>query len=136
MLNPTTYQSAARKLRKIADALDKRCKPKTPREKAIRQAHGGEQSRTTALTSTVHGLSRYAKELAERHRRSVEISTVYHITHLKPQPSIMEVAENLLARYPSVDDITDFILRDGRGHCVSDAAALDLAKQIKKKFQR
>ncbi|HAR46243.1 MAG TPA: hypothetical protein DCS05_08780 [Nitrospiraceae bacterium] len=56
MLNPTTYQAAARKLRKLADDLDMRCKPKTPREKA-------------ALTSTVHGLSRYAKNLADRHRR-------------------------------------------------------------------
>ena len=56
-MNPTTYQVAARKLRKIADDFDKRCKPKTPRDKA-------------ALTSTVHGLSRYAKDLSDRHRRT------------------------------------------------------------------
>jgi hypothetical protein len=58
-LSPTTYQSAARCLRKIADALEARCKPKTPRQKA-------------ALTSTVYGLSRYAKALADRHRRTTK----------------------------------------------------------------
>lgn len=55
ILKSTTYQAAARRLRKLADHLDKRCKPKTPRQKA-------------ALTSTVYGLSRYAKMLADRHR--------------------------------------------------------------------
>jgi len=53
----TTYRAAARKLRKIADHLEARCKPKTPRQKA-------------ALTSTVYSLSRYAKQLADKHRRT------------------------------------------------------------------
>ncbi len=57
-LKPITYQAAARRLRQIADQLDARCEPKTPRQKA-------------ALTSTVYGLSRYARHLAEKHRRRV-----------------------------------------------------------------
>ena len=56
-LNFTTYQAAARKLRKIADNLDARCKPRTPRQKA-------------ALTSAVYGLSRFAQALAKKHRRT------------------------------------------------------------------
>jgi len=58
-LKPTTYQAAARRLRKIAANLDARCAPRTPRQKA-------------ALTSTVYGLSRYARHLAERHRKTIE----------------------------------------------------------------
>lgn len=58
-LKPITYEAAARRLRKIADQLESRCWPKTPRQKA-------------ALTSTVYGLSRYARHLAEKHRRTTE----------------------------------------------------------------
>jgi len=58
-LKSTTYQAAARKLRRIAKNLNARRFPKTPRQKA-------------ALTSTVYGLSRYARNLAERHRRTIE----------------------------------------------------------------
>lgn len=58
-LRPETYRAAARRLRKTADYLNARCEPKTPRQKA-------------ALTSTVYGLSRYARHLAEKHRRKVE----------------------------------------------------------------
>jgi hypothetical protein len=57
MLKPVTYQAAARRLRKFADQIDARCTPKTPRQKA-------------ALTSAVYGLSRYGRQLAERHRRT------------------------------------------------------------------
>jgi len=58
-LKPSTYQAAARRLRKIADNLDARCAPKTPRQKA-------------ALTSTVYGLSRYARQLADKHRSTTK----------------------------------------------------------------
>ncbi len=56
-MKPITYQAAARRLRQIADQLEKRCKPKTPRQKA-------------ALTSAIYGLSRYAQHLAQKHRRT------------------------------------------------------------------
>lgn len=59
MLNPVTYQAAARRLRQIADQLEARCEPQTPRQKA-------------ALTSAVYGLSRYARQLSDRHRSKIE----------------------------------------------------------------
>ncbi len=58
-LKPITYRAAARRLRKIADHFDARCEPKTPRQKA-------------ALTSTVYGLSRYVRNLSDRHRKAIE----------------------------------------------------------------
>jgi hypothetical protein len=51
---PASYRAAARKLRKIADALDARCEPQSPSDKA-------------ALTSAVHRLTHTARALSARH---------------------------------------------------------------------
>ncbi len=59
MLKAEVYRAAARRLRKIADQIETRCEPRTPRQKA-------------ALTSAVYGLSRYAQNLSQKHRKKIE----------------------------------------------------------------
>lgn len=59
VLRPESYQAAARRVRRMADALEARSAPQTPREQA-------------ALTSAIHTLSHYAQDLSRRHRRSRE----------------------------------------------------------------
>lgn len=60
-MTPESYLAAARKLRKIAAHLDARCTPQTPHERA-------------SLTSTIHGLALFARQLSQRHRAVDEIS--------------------------------------------------------------
>ncbi len=75
MLKSATYRAAARKLRMIADQFDARSKPKTPRQDTTpcaRAKHSQPLGAGSALTSAVYGLSRYAKALADRHRRKIE----------------------------------------------------------------
>jgi hypothetical protein len=100
-MKPATYHAAARKLRTIADQLDARSAPRTPRQKA-------------ALTSAVYGLSRYAKTLADRHRRTVEGKP-------KSKP------------YCINDDVTGFILREDQ-RTPRPRAAKITAKKINRKF--
>ena len=54
-LRRSQYRAAARCIRQYADAIEQRSAPLTPRELA-------------ALTSAIHGLSRYAPSLSPRHR--------------------------------------------------------------------
>lgn len=58
-LHPNTYRAAARRLRKFADNIDARSKPKTARQKA-------------ALTRTIYDLSRFTQNLSKMHRRKTE----------------------------------------------------------------
>lgn len=53
-MQPSSYRAAARRLRQMADALEARAEPTTPREKA-------------ALTSTLHTLEMYVRRLVARH---------------------------------------------------------------------
>lgn len=55
-MSPESYRAAARRLRKMADDLEARCTPQTPREQA-------------ALTSTLTGIARYTWHLVCRHKR-------------------------------------------------------------------
>jgi hypothetical protein len=57
-MTPAAYLAMARHLRKVADDLENRCRPTSPRERA-------------ALTSTLNTLARYTKLQASRHRADV-----------------------------------------------------------------
>lgn len=56
-LRPMSYRAAARKLREMADQLDARADPQSPRELA-------------SLTGLVHRISLYGQHLSARHRRA------------------------------------------------------------------
>lgn len=58
-LSPESYRAAARKLRRIADDLEARCTPQTPREQA-------------SLTRTIHVLLQMARHLRDRHQRKLD----------------------------------------------------------------
>lgn len=58
VLPPKSYQAAVRKIRGIADDLEARCNPQTPREQA-------------ALTLTIHRLAAFGTALSQRHRKRI-----------------------------------------------------------------
>ena len=54
-LQPKSYRAAAKRLRQFAQALEDQSQPRSARELA-------------ALTSSIHGLARFASALSRRHR--------------------------------------------------------------------
>jgi len=58
-MQPSSYRTAAQKVRKIADQIEARAEAETPRGRA-------------SLTSAIHRLSQYAQHLSHRHRRRNE----------------------------------------------------------------
>lgn len=53
-ISPRSYRTAARRLREIADAIEGRAEPVTPRDRA-------------SLTSAINGLVHFVRALADRH---------------------------------------------------------------------
>lgn len=57
MLRPSSYRAAARKLRHLADQIERRADAQSPRER-------------TYLTRAINGAAQHARSLSDRHRRS------------------------------------------------------------------